>query len=159
LTKLENTSIRLYNEKQNVGPEIFSVWSDGKQVLAGSGRGITSINNEGINSFSAINYNYGVVLAIDKFEGYTWLGTERGLVRFDGEKFTEAAFSEIEGGYIFALKATKDALWIGTGMGIFKYTNGRLQNISASQNLPFSPVYAISEGKDGSLWFATYTEG
>lgn len=159
LTKLENTSLRLYNEKQKVGPEIFSVWSDGQQVLAGSGRGITSINGEEVNNFQEINYNYGVVLAIDRFEGLTWLGTERGLVRFDGRSFTEAAFSEIEGGYIFALKATKDALWIGTGMGIFKYSKGRLENISASENLPFSAVYAISEGKDGSLWFATYTEG
>ena len=159
LTKLESTAVRLYNQKEKVGPEIFSVWSDGGQVLAGSGRGVTSINGEGVNNFSEMNYNYGVVLAIERFEGETWLGTERGLVHFDGEKFTEATFAEIEGGYIFALKATKNALWIGTGMGIFKYSNGRLKNISATENLPFSPVYAISEGKDGSLWFATYTEG
>ncbi len=159
LTKLENTSLRIYNEKEKVGPEIFSVWSDGHQVLAGSGRGLTAVTGESINNFQGINYNYGVVLAIDRFEGLTWLGTERGLIRFNGKQFTEAIFSEIEGGYIFALKATSDALWIGTGTGIFKYSKGRLENISATENLPFSPVYAISEGKDGSLWFATYTEG
>lgn len=159
LTKLENTALKLYDEKQVVGPEIFSVWSDGSLVLAGTGHGITSVQGEQVNSFSEIDYNYGVVLAIDKFEGVTWLGTERGLVRFDGKRFVEVTFSEIEGGYIFALKATKDALWIGTGTGIYRYSSGQLVNISDAEELPFSPVYAISEGKDGSLWFATHTEG
>lgn len=159
LVKLENTALRLYNQLEGVGPEVFSVWTDGNEVLAGSSHGVASVKNNEVANPRSDRYNFGVVLAIDRFEGYTWLGTERGLVKYDGKNYQEVKFPEMDGGYIFSLKATQSALYIGTGLGIFRYNNGRLMNISASQNLPVSPVYAISEAADGSLWFATYTEG
>lgn len=159
LVKLENMALKLYNEKQGIGPEVFSVWTDGATVMAGSSHGVAAIERGEVINANTKDYNYGVVLAIDQFEETTWLGTERGLIKYDGEKYEEADFPEIAGGYIFSLKATDNALWIGTGLGIFRYRNGRLMNVSASQNLPYSPVYAISEAADGSLWFATYTEG
>lgn len=159
LLKLENTALRLFNEKQGVGPEVFSVWTDGVDVLAGTSHGVTVVKNGEIFNPSRDGYDYGVVLAMEHFDGQTWLGTERGLLKFDGKKYQEVNLPEIAGGYIFALKAHNDALYIGTGMGIFRYRGGRLINVNSSQGLPFSAVYAISEALDGSLWFATYTEG
>ena len=127
--------------------------------FAGAANGLTIIDSNRISNLVDKKFPYGVVLALARYDGATWLGTERGLIRYDGASFKEITLPGSSGGYIFSLKGTRDALWIGTGSGIFSYSRGHVKNVSLEENMPTSPAYAISEGSDGSIWFATYVDG
>ncbi|MDZ7848649.1 MAG: histidine kinase [Owenweeksia sp.] len=156
LTKLPGMAFQLYTEMEG---EVMAVNKVGNRLLAGTDQGLYIVEEGQVRKAAQADFRYGVVLALAHFAGNTWLGTESGLVRYNGQSFQPVSLSNSIGDFIFALKATDEALWIGTGSGIYKYKNGRTVNVSRMQNLPQASVYAISEGADGSLWFATYTQG
>ncbi len=160
LVKLESTAVKLYSDENGINSKVYSVLIDGHdRYLAGAANGLSVIEGSSVANIIDGDFPYGVVLALAEYQGQTWLGTERGLIRYNGQSFQEITLPGSIGGYVFALKGTAEGLYIGTSSGIFSYKNGRVENISERENLPFANIYAISEGKDGSLWFGTYTQG
>ncbi len=160
LIKLVSTAVKLYNEENGITSKVYSVLINGSlKYFAGAANGLSVVDGESVKNIVDQDFPYGVVLALAEYNGQTWLGTERGLIRYNGQSFQEINLPGSIGGYVFALKGTSDGLYIGTSTGIFSYKNGRVENITERENLPFANIYAISEGKDGSLWFGTYTEG
>src|SRR5690606_553653 len=95
----------------------------------------------------------------EEYRGRLWIGTERGLVRSTGSGYEPVSLNPGGLDFVFSLKAAAGHLWIGTGEGVFAYMDGDFRNISLEEGLPVTTVYNISEGEDGSLWFATYTHG
>ncbi len=160
LLKLESTAARLYGEEDGITSKVYSVLIDGNnRFFAGAANGLSILNGNEVKNVVDADFPYGVILALAEYNGQIWLGTERGLIRYNGRSFQEINLPGSVGGYVFALKGTADGLYIGTSTGIFSYQNGRVENITESEGLPFANVFAISEGKDGSLWFGTYTQG
>lgn len=160
LTKLENTAIRLYSEESGISTKVYSVLIDSHtNFYAGAANGLSILQQQAMQNILDKDFPFGVVLSLAEYNGNTWLGTEKGLVKYDGRNFQEMDLPGSVGGYVFALKGTEEALWIGTSTGIYSYSRGKVENITARENLPLANIYAISEGNDGSLWFGTYTEG
>lgn len=160
LVKLESTAVKLFGAENGISNKVFSVLIDHQsRYFAGAANGLSIVDGVDIRNFVNDAFPYGVVLALAEYNGQIWLGTERGLIRYDGNSFKEVNLPGSIGGYVFALKGTSSGLYVGTSTGIFSYKNGRVTNITEQEGLPFANVYAISEGKDGSLWFATYTQG
>ncbi len=160
LVKLESAAVKLYSEENGIDSKVYSVLIDGNsKYFAGAANGLSVIEGAEVKNIVDRDFPYGVVLALAEYQGQTWLGTERGLIRYSGKSFQEINLPGSIGGYVFALRGTADGLYIGTSSGIFSYKNGRVENVTERENLPFANIYAISEGKDGSLWFGTYTQG
>ena len=153
LYKIAGTAYKLY---EDLG-EVFSVYRHGDEIVAGTGRGLARVNRQGLELPQ--QFPFGVILAIAYHDGYYWLGTESGLVRFDGENYRLVPLQVTGGDFVFALHSDGENLWIGAGIGVLRYRNGRIQEIDIDGEEIFTPVYAISEAEDGSLWFATYTQG
>lgn len=160
LVKLQSTATKLYGAMDGIDSKVYSVLADRNGYYsAGSANGLSLIQGDKIKHITDDQFPYGVILALAEYQGVTWLGTETGLIRYNGSDFTSVTLPGSFGSYVFALKGTSSGLYIGTSSGILKYENGRIINITERENLPFANVFAISQGKDGSLWFGTYTQG
>ncbi len=160
LTKLESTSLVYYSSPQFIDGEVFSVnFSEQGELYAATSKGLYKSNSSDLSLEMQNELSYGITLDMAEYNDYLWLSTEKGLIKFNGKELSKVDFSELSQNFIFSLHANKDGLWIGTGQGVFRYVRERLYNESRLNNLPFSTVYSISETNDGSLWFATYTEG
>lgn len=155
LFKLPDTGYKLFD---NLGGEAFAVLRHNKELLAGTSKGLVQVAG-GSRIRIPANFPYGVVLAISYFEGTYWLGTESGLVSYDGSGYRLVPLEGSGGDFVFALHSDADRLWIGAGSGIFSLSNGRIRKAVLPESELMPSVYAISEASDGSLWFATYTQG
>ena len=156
LLKIPGTSYQLYDE---LG-EVFSVSKVDDELLAGTSRGIGRISVANADLNLSEDFPYGVVLAVAYHKGYYWLGTESGLIRYDGRQFVQIDLMKgSSGDFVFALHSDGTSLWVGAGTGVYAYRNSRVKRIILSDGDVAPSVYAISEGRDGSLWFASYTQG
>lgn len=157
LYKIPGTAYQLYDQ---FGGEVFSVSRQGNELLAGTGKGLARINLDNGQVRLPEGFPYGVVLAIAFHDGYYWLGTESGLIRYDGRDYLPVPLDRMAtGDFIFALYSDGKTLWIGAGTGIYYYHNARVSKVKPLADELFASVYAISPADDGSLWFATYTQG
>ena len=157
LVKIPGTAYRLYDK---LGGEVFSVFKHNDKLLSGTGKGPVSISQDTEELSIPEAFPFGVVLAMSYHDGYYWLGTESGLIRYDGNKYLPVSLEPGVGGdFVFALYSDGESLWIGAGMGIYRYANGRIFRARNQPGRRVASVYAISEGLDSSLWFATYTQG
>ena len=95
-------------------------------------------------------------------DGYLWLATHEGLVRFNGvefEVFDKRTTPAITAKSIWTLfEDSRGALWAGTnGGGLVRYEDGRFSVFTTADGLAGNYVYAIHEGRDGTLWIGTGT--
>ena len=155
LYKIPDTGYKLYSQ---LG-EVFSVFKRKDDFLAGTVDGLTMVTSSGKEIIESEDFPYGVVLAIAYHKGDYWLGTESGLVRFDGSNYRLVPLQRAGSDFVFALHSDGETLWIGAGSGIFRYRSGQLNKVTVDESEVLTSVYAISEAQDGSLWFATYTQG
>lgn len=162
LVKLESLAWRLYSKFPAEVRQVSSVYmSDEGNLYSGLSSGMAIIDREKISVLEGESgFSYGLILAMEEYENELWLGTEKGLVRKEDNIYKPVYIPGFYGlDYIFALENAQDKLWIATGSGIVAYDNGSFENISRKNELPLATVYAISSAPDGSLWFATFTEG
>jgi len=96
-------------------------------------------------------------------DGYLWFGTQEGLARFDGTRF--AIFDKrntpaLETHHINMLLVAHDgALWIGRNGGLTRYKDGKFTSYSKGDGLNDGFIWSLAEGRDGSIWIATYSAG
>lgn len=155
ITQLESTALEFFNQTDGIEGSVLSTFIDSQNRLyAGTNKGLRVVSGEEVKQF-----NLGPVLAIGEYGGLIWLGTEKGLMKFDGASFEPFQTQQLQGVFVFSLLGSEDGLWISTGRGLFRYAKGSLVNMSSKNNLPYAPAFAISKGKDGSIWFATYAQG
>ncbi len=104
----------------------------------------------------------GVIWALAQDSaGYLWLGTETGPLVFDGVQFTQWRSSDgksLPRAAVRALLATRDAsVWLGFDEpgGVSRIHDGSVRHFGIEQGLARSPVTALYEQPDGSLWAGT----
>lgn len=91
------------------------------------------------------------------------VNTEAGepFVYREWETFTtESTGGQLINDHIFFLEADGDSLWIGTEGGLILYYQGKWQNWTEKNGLPWNVVMGIAKDpKTGELWLALFGEG
>jgi len=100
-------------------------------------------------------------------DGFIWLGSQRGLIRYDGYRFKYFTHSlddpeSISGNYIISLWEHDGKIWIGTvtgGVSVLDVQSEKFYHYKHdpknSNGLTHNRVFAISDDKDGNMWFGT----
>ena len=97
--------------------------------------------------------------------GVIWCGTDAGLYRLD-QVLGSWSFSFVDIGLPTShlddsvistiLEDHRGSLWIGAGSGLYRrLPDGRVENYTTQQGLPFNDVRALLEDRDGRLWVGT----
>ena len=88
-------------------------------------------------------------------DDYLWLGTGFGLLRFDGVRavpWVPPAGARLPSPLVLSLLTGHDGtLWIGTLRGLVGSKSGRA---TECEQLAGLDVYALTEGRDGTVWAA-----
>lgn len=92
-------------------------------------------------------------------DGSLWVGTRGGVHRWDGARFATISVRDgLSTNLVRALlKDRQGTLWVGTeGGGLDRIRNGRVEPVSAAQEMPSGDVRALFEDSQGRLWIGTY---
>lgn len=95
-------------------------------------------------------------------DGAMWFGVYgRGLDRWDGADWQHVTPGEglISDKVQDLLTDSRGRLWVTTEAGVSMLENGTWQSFTTADGLAGLDVNAVSEGQDGSLWFAVWGAG
>ncbi len=96
-------------------------------------------------------------------DGLLWIGTETGLLSFDGQEFTPLENNTpkvIAKEMIGSLLVTRDGvLLVGTSSGLWQYKDGTFALASGCSSLKATPVSALYEAGDATIWIGTERSG
>lgn len=97
---------------------------------------------------------------IQSRSGLIWMGTSDGLDSFDGSSYRHYTFSDDAlSNYVNAICESSDGtIWVGTDNSIFRQRDGAFVPLDVP-GAPTVIITEIAEDADGSMWFATRTEG
>ncbi len=114
---------------------------------------VTSWRNEEGLPHSTINS------LLQTHDGYLWIGTYVGLVRFDGKRFVQYSSGnvpDLEAGLVMHLFEDRDhTLWVSLKSGRLLAWKENSVRVILSGGSAQSPVIAMAQQADGTIWFQT----
>ncbi|MGJ8667151.1 MAG: ligand-binding sensor domain-containing protein [Patiriisocius sp.] len=137
--------------------------SKGKYWLGSHNEGVCVYNGKTFQYFTTNEglANNQVRNVQEDTNGNIWLGTASGVSMYDGEHFSSAT-NDTHGPTI-GWKNTEESLWFNAGdnKGVYQFDGFRVNYMAfplPKKNAHRSfGVTGISEGKEGSIWIATYS--
>jgi signal transduction histidine kinase/ligand-binding sensor domain-containing protein/CheY-like chemotaxis protein len=171
LARFDGVNVTVFDSATTSAIKQSYVWvlfvdKDGVLWIGTYGGGLTRYKDGTFSTYGTeTGLSNGMVRAICQGrDGSLWIGTDDGLNRFKDGRFTVYAKKDgLSSGFIRSLHEDRNGvLWIGTLAGLDRYQGGRFAEypLFDDQGRRESiPVYAITESKDGSLWFGLFGGG
>lgn len=134
------------------GP-VYALAEHRDALYVASARGLLRLGEGGLQALSPPE----LILSLCTHQDQLYYGTERGLFRWQAGE-SEALDWPGEA-FVFSLLSQGESLWLGSSQGVWEKRGETWIDHSEEADLPRAGVFAAQAAPDGSLWFATYTQG
>ncbi len=146
------------------GTVLYSMWVKSEEdVWVSTSRGIWNLTPDKATQYTI---EQGLPSDIVYFvapgpEDKVWAATTRGVAYSDNKQFipVKTSSGEATGRTYHLFRDKENNLWAGTDNGIFILKNNLLHPVNLLRNTPFGEVTAITQDKNGWLYFAGYNFG
>ncbi len=141
--------------------QVLSMAIDDKEQLwlATDGGGVCRFNGESFTYYNEKNglVNNSVRSVCVAADGKVWFGSRNGACFFDGKGFSMPDTSAAHPVNISqVMKDKRNNLWFTTyGEGVYRYNGKSFINYNESKGLIYDWIRAVTEDKEGNLWFAS----
>ena len=127
----------------------------------GTGDGLTELRDGKFRKFALQHGLNGQVSVIHQTRnGDLWLGSRAGLWILNGGRLKKITAEDgFQSGNVKLIYEDQSRrVWISTNDGLFFYKNGKFTLLTENVPRDFN-VQDVSEDEDGTLWFATWSQG
>ena len=150
------------------GGAVTALFQDRERALwVGDGAGLERLHDAPFATYGraqGLPAEGGGAVHVDRGDRAWFAPQEGGLYVLEGERVERIAIGGDDSDRVYSIAAARDGLWLGRQRGglthlRFEGATPRSRSYGAAEGLPRSGVYAVHEGRDGSVWAGTLNGG